>query len=69
MRKPRILIEVWVTESGIVTVCTNTGSGGTRLCGIKLHASGSTKVAEFWLDREAVDALCEDFAEVEEDGS
>lgn len=58
----KLKLEVFVTRNGIVTVTTDMGGGsGTRLCGIKLYASGSRKVAEFYLDESAVEAIVEDF--------
>ena len=61
----RLKLEVFRAPSGVVTVTTDRGDGGgVRLCGVKLLASGSRKVAEFYLDREAVRSIVEEFAEV-----
>lgn len=60
--RKRLKIEVFKSPSGVITATTYLAPGaGTRLCGIKLHGSGSTKVAEFWVDEEAVNAIVEDF--------
>lgn len=62
----RLKCEVFRTPSGIVTVTTDNGNGGgTRLCGVKLVGSGSKKVAEFWLDQQAVEGLVEEMAEIQ----
>ena len=62
MTGKKLLVEVFRTPSGVVTVTTDRGDGGgTRLCGVKLAGSGATKVAEFYLDEEAVNAIVEDF--------
>jgi hypothetical protein len=63
-----LLFEVYRNASGIVTVTTEHGGLGTRLCGIKLPGSGSTKVAEFRLDRAAIDSIVEDFESAEQGG-
>lgn len=69
-REPTLLCEVFRTPNGIVTVTTDVGTGsGTRLCGVKLTASGSVKIAEFRLNAGAVEAINEDFAMVEEECS
>lgn len=60
--KPQLLVEVFKSPEGIITVTTDYGGGGTRLCGIKLVASGSKKIAEFYLDQPAVDAIVDDFS-------
>lgn len=66
MTRRHQLLDDLVTGRTITATTDNGGGGGTRLCGIKLHASGSHKVAEFYLDERAVQAIAEDFASVEE---
>lgn len=58
----RLLIEVFQSPTGAITVTTDYGGCGTRLCGIKLNGSGSEKIAEFYLDGAAVASIVEDFA-------
>lgn len=66
MADPTIKLEVWRNASGIVTVTTDDfDGGGSRLCGVKLVGSGSRLVAEFRLNRTAVDALSEELAQIE----
>lgn len=55
-----IRIEVFRNKSGIVTVIAEGVHGnGVRLCGVKLPGSGSSKVCEFSLGRDAIAALAE----------
>lgn len=64
-----ILLEVFCSSSGVITVISNSPIGGTRLCGTKLFAGNSRKIADFWLTREAVTALADDLAMIEESES
>jgi len=64
----RLLLRVYQTQGGVITVITERwDGGGTRLCGVKLMGSGSRLIAEFFLDRDAVQALVEDFEKQEAD--
>lgn len=68
-KKTKLLVEVWKQPGGALTVVTETPCGsGTRLCGIKLTGSGSTLVGRFFLDKNAVEAILEDFEIAEREG-
>lgn len=59
MTDPTVKLEVFRSPSGIITVCTHEGGGGTRLSGVKLLGSGSAKIAEFLLNEGAVGEIVE----------
>lgn len=60
----KIKLEVFRSPTGIITVCTDTPTGGgTRLCGIKLPGSSSTLIAEFYLTRNDVQAILDDMGD------
>ena len=73
----RIEIEVWTWNRPkkrglprLLTICTDIpGVGGTRIAGPKMLPGDATITARFWLDRNAVEAIVEDFERVQPERS